>query len=96
MDIASALSSSRPWTFRDISTVFEPKFAGIRVVLVLNVVQLACATVSDQDELEGGHVGRGVCGGGGGGGHLLVHAVLLVVQLWQRWPRVSEEGFRSE
>ena len=57
---------------------------------------LACATVSDQDELEGGHVGRGVCGGGGGGGHLLVHAVLLVVQLWQRWPRVSEEGFRSE
>ena len=42
------------------------------------LVLLACAAVSDEDELEGGHVGGGVGGGGrGGGGHRALGVALL-------------------
>ena len=42
------------------------------------MVLLACAAVSDEDELEGGHVGGGVGGGGrGGGGHRALGVALL-------------------
>lgn len=64
-------------------------------------ILLACAAVSDEDELEGGHVGRGVCGGGGGG-HPVVVVVVIAVALsrgvlvrQQRWPRVEKDDFEE-
>ena len=59
----------------------------------MSLLLLACAAVSDEDELEGGHLGRGVGGGGGGGGghrplalSLVADATVVgVIRRFQRW-----------